>query len=416
MTDVRAVSRAAAKVKQTRDKAVPGGRAAYNMSIVRTVDGADTVTLEDGSDEGRPVAYLGNPWDYHPGMRVCWIDEAGAPLVVGPDPGMGASVENGTLPDWTTPLLGNSWVDYGSGYAAARYYQQPDGWTRLSGLIKSGTDSATMFVVPDPPPFNCYFNVNSNNTTAILAVGTNGSVSKLSGGNNTFVSLDNVVFPHDWNHRAWQIAALQGTWDHEDGFSEGPPEVYVRDDGWCWWHGAFKAGTVNTAALLLPQDARVYRYHQMHPVASYTVAGVVNLVTNNRGYLLPTSAQTVPYMLGGVNYFGHRAADDQFATFTPSNGWSVFGSMYQPPGYTKDRYGVVHLRGLVQATGKTSNVITTLPAGYRPSATLVFNAIGGSGNGTQSRIDITSSGAVTWISGSATGFLSLNQISFRAEL
>lgn len=91
-----------------------------------------------------------------------------------------------------------------------------------------------------------------------------------------------------------------------------------------------------------------------------------------------------------------------------STGFSNFGSGYQTAGYWKDREGLVHLRGVVVATGGNINAFT-LPSGYRPSATEIFwmevNSAG-------ARCSIATTGVVTFGT-SPSSFGSLNGVTFR---
>jgi hypothetical protein len=58
-----------------------------------------------------------------------------------------------------------------------------------------------------------------------------------------------------------------------------------------------------------------------------------------------------------------------------AEGWDLFDTGHQRPGYRKDRQGLVHLKGLLtQTTGvpATEAVLATLPPGYRPSVRTIF--------------------------------------------
>lgn len=96
-----------------------------------------------------------------------------------------------------------------------------------------------------------------------------------------------------------------------------------------------------------------------------------------------------------------------------SNGWLPYGSEWNLPGFFKDSFGVVHLRGMIKksvAGPVTPNeTLFTLPVGYRPQlrelcACASNNAFG--------RVDIMPSGDVDVIVGNTT-YLSLDSISFR---
>ena len=55
---------------------------------------------------------------------------------------------------------------------------------------------------------------------------------------------------------------------------------------------------------------------------------------------------------------------------TLENGWTAFTGPYAAtPAYAKDAFGFVHLRGTVDGSAKTTNVIANLPPGFRPPST-----------------------------------------------
>lgn len=80
-----------------------------------------------------------------------------------------------------------------------------------------------------------------------------------------------------------------------------------------------------------------------------------------------------------------------WAAPTLTNAWVNFGGGYQTVRYTKVA-GIVHVQGAIK-NGTIGAAAFTLPAGFRPAATLVFASVDGlNGIG---RVDITSAGAVT---------------------
>lgn len=93
--------------------------------------------------------------------------------------------------------------------------------------------------------------------------------------------------------------------------------------------------------------------------------------------------------------------------------WANYGAGWRNAGYTKSADGMVHLTGLVGRSGTSGQTIFTLPAGYRPSATLLHLLQAVWSAATQNtRIDIASDGTVTHVSepGVAIGYISLNNI------
>jgi hypothetical protein len=106
------------------------------------------------------------------------------------------------------------------------------------------------------------------------------------------------------------------------------------------------------------------------------------------------------------------------------NSWVNFGSGWSEAGYYKDAFSRIHLRGLIHDGTMTVPVnLFTLPAGYRPSASLMFNVRASDSAENASagaRIDVAANGNVTLsaidVAGAGTGgYLSLGGISFLAE-
>lgn len=104
-----------------------------------------------------------------------------------------------------------------------------------------------------------------------------------------------------------------------------------------------------------------------------------------------------------------KARIQSFIAPTLLNSWVNFGAGFNPAGYYKDPFGIVHLRGLV-STGVVGSNIFVLPAGYRPTnvETFVSNS-----NNAFGRIDVQASGNVILQVGSNV-FASLDGMTFRA--
>ena len=100
---------------------------------------------------------------------------------------------------------------------------------------------------------------------------------------------------------------------------------------------------------------------------------------------------------------GLKAAKTQpsFTTATPlTNAW-VAGS--SAPGYFKDEFGIVHLRGAIKS-GTTSVAAFVLPSGNRPAVTCVFPVIDGANLVAQCSVD-TAGNVVIWTTtANAQGF------------
>ena len=102
-------------------------------------------------------------------------------------------------------------------------------------------------------------------------------------------------------------------------------------------------------------------------------------------------------------------AAPQWMGATLLNGWTNYGSPYHNAGYTKDRAGVVRIRGSVNNGHLTSGTpLFRLPDGYKPLNKLLINVQSTDALG---RVDITANGDVVIVIGTA-GWTSIDNISF----
>jgi hypothetical protein len=101
------------------------------------------------------------------------------------------------------------------------------------------------------------------------------------------------------------------------------------------------------------------------------------------------------------------------ATYGLQNGWILWpDGSYAGPGYFKDAFGIVHLRGLL-GNGPASKAAFTLKPGYAPAFHQVFTAVG---SGVFCEVRVFTDGTVVPMSScSSNGWISLDGISFRAK-
>lgn len=105
-----------------------------------------------------------------------------------------------------------------------------------------------------------------------------------------------------------------------------------------------------------------------------------------------------------------------------SNGWSDFGSGYQPGRYRLEPTGagIVRLDGMIKpGTYTNGTTIFTLPAGYRPAAKhrFVLQADSATTGANMLELDVTTGGvvSVTGIQGAAGGFVELTGLTFPVD-
>jgi hypothetical protein len=95
------------------------------------------------------------------------------------------------------------------------------------------------------------------------------------------------------------------------------------------------------------------------------------------------------------------------------NGWASLGTVFNQPGYFRDRSWIVHLRGFIRPTTvplDSNPTLFQLDAGHRPESIVVLGAFGGA---SMVRVEITPAGSVN-IRSRVSEFLSLDGLHFRA--
>jgi hypothetical protein len=320
------------------------------------------------------------------------------------------------------PAFLNSWVNYGSGFDTAAFWKQSDGWIHLKGLVKNGSSGgAVVFQLPvgyRVPDHEMYFNVVSNNVSAVVAVRPNGNVDCFLNGSTAFLCLDGIMFPSEsaYNRDEWQTPRMDNNQPQDMTLDGSDPMFYVRPyDGVVFIQGVVTPTVASPLIILeLPEKARRHRFLEM---MAATGVGVARMAVGGSipGFLHNDSGMVAGngLFLGGLTYYGQMSyhLDDEWIPFPFASGWANYGSDWTSCAYRKEGQGVVWLSGLANRTAGTT-LIGTLPEGYRPLATKIFNAIG-NGNA-QGRVDIGADGTVTAVVGGAAGFISLNGVKFRA--
>lgn len=102
-------------------------------------------------------------------------------------------------PAWIALALLNSWANYGGGTYTAAFNRDSMGAVRIRGLIRNGLTTAGTILCYLPSGYRPLSQVNavamcSGGTTAHVQIRPDGAVTILAGGNNTWLSLDNISF------------------------------------------------------------------------------------------------------------------------------------------------------------------------------------------------------------------------------
>jgi hypothetical protein len=265
----------------------------------------------------------------------------------------------------------------------------------------------------------------ANNSPGQFQVATNGDVRLWNNGTNGFAGMDGISFPTDeaMNADGWQtVPALWEPTTWYERVDSDQTKFYIRDDGLVQMTGVGRADSAPTGRILvIPERARIAKDRRyLFSVCSHNGTAYINA----RGDIYPVGYVNCEYVQGsatsavftfGAMRWWNAEAEPGWIAATLQNSWVNFGVPHSPAGYRKDKYGRVHLRGLIK-NGTTTNgtTVLTLPVGFRPSTTrLLFPAETG-GSGAQARADVLPDGTVICQLASA-GYFSLDNISFRAE-
>ena len=112
----------------------------------------------------------------------------------------------------------------------------------------------------------------------------------------------------------------------------------------------------------------------------------------------------------GINNYA-KTAQQAWIAPTLINGWTNLGGSYPTAAYMKDAMGFVHLKGMVKG-GANQTIIFVLPVGYRPLDDIPFATVATDAWG---ELSLNFVGNVVPMMGNPSGFVSLNQIIFKAE-
>jgi hypothetical protein len=152
--------------------------------------------------------------------------------------------------------------------------------------------------------------------------------------------------------------------------------------------------------------------------AGYSVNSIWVDVTNDKAYMCLDStvgAAVWNIITADLSAYALKQQENWIAP-TLQNSWINWGSGLEDAGYMKDRFGFVHLKGVIKSGVITSGTtIFTLPEGYRPGAINLFIVASrdGSSNEIMGRINIADTGVVSIYAG-GNAHLQLSGITFKA--
>jgi len=317
----------------------------------------------------------------------------------------------------------NTWTAYGAPFATPRYFKDPDGWVYLSGLSKTGNILLASFTLPAAyaPDRKVDFSTLCGNPNGacrmpITPDGNVGPYAGDAGTTNAFLSYDGIRFMSAGARRdeQWDYCMTLNGWG-DLTLTDNVIQVFIRDDGLCQLSGTVSGGTTTagTVMLDLPWQARTRYKHTFNNGGYNGTAYTENRIDVSRSSVQIQAGPNNEVYLHGIRWWS-KFAESKWTVPTLQNSWARFDNWYSPPGYLIDKYGVVHLRGLLKSgTVSATLPIFTLPAGFRPGFQQIFPASHNMPPST-ARIDVYPDGRVCMGFGN-NGYLDLSQTMFLAE-
>lgn len=318
-----------------------------------------------------------------------------------------------------TPSLQNGWVRYNDTYSAPGYARSEAGVVMLRGLMRSGifSDNTLLFTLPEgfrPLSSEYSFIVPcGGNKPARVDVLSDGSVILKSsgGGDNSYLSLSGICFHASAAEvdLTWIAPTFSSTFAD---YATSPWPLFscaLDEYGFVWHRGMVRATTTPTIETIMLSRSSTYGPQKQLHVPCASDGPFTSVDIRNDG----SSA----YKAGGSRFISlsgnpYGVSSVGFIDIPYSSGWVSYSTSFSQAGYYKRPDGIVVLRGLVKReSGSTAVVIGTLPAGVRPLATNVFEAVSANAS---ARVDVNPDGTVS-IFGTPGIWLSLDGISFAAE-
>lgn len=327
-----------------------------------------------------------------------------------------------TIPLWTPLNLQNGWVDYGVPYTSAAYTKTSAGVIVLKGMIRTGSVSAPIAILPlgYRPSGYIMFENASNDSGGRLDVRSDGTIS-VSIGSNPYLSLDEITFmPASATFTPATFANGWGNYSPASGDPNWQNAGYLTDGaGRTQITGLIRNGTTTsgTPFFTLPSAMRNSEYQH---ILNNDGGAATHFSIDTSGNVVAKGYANGDLSLQDMFFPSSRSAGSTCTTqwCTPSllNSWHYYGAPYSTPGYTKSSDGLVLLKGLLNGGSSATALVMTLPAGYCPADRLL---VATASNGVFARMDIIRNGDGTCTfspgAGASTSWLSLDDLRYMAE-
>lgn len=326
-----------------------------------------------------------------------------------------------SIPIWATPFLQNNWTNYSTTYNSAGYTKTSSGLVVLKGLIKrSGTfvSGETLFTLPVGyrPSTIMGFAVASVDASATLLINPDGTVTPTTNVSAGWLSLETVSFQPSTYSGTWTNLTLANSWTNSNGTND-PLFSYTQDStGRVLIRGKIVPGTQTDGTDMhspgLPVGFRPPLYNHIairsggngHNAVGVDAGGIIEAKGGSGGTAYYNNFQFIPTSYTGT-----------WTSLTLLNSWvNHTPATYSTAQYTKTSDGMVTIKGLIKSgTVTNGTIIATLPAGFRPTKTVLTDTI--CSGVVFCRLDIDSSGNIIVRAGVSAVWTSMDNITFLAE-
>lgn len=349
-------------------------------------------------------------------FTVRFAPEQGASVTVRVTPAAGAVYGPAdsaaiTAPAWKAGVLESGWVNRGQGWATAKFTRTAAGVVALQGFVQGGTWPATILTLPvgyrPATSTDIYFAAQNTSRGARINISADGKVQLFGSdeAQGAWVSLSGITFLAADAPGAATAMTLQNGWQYPAS-SWSRPEYKTDGVGRVHLRGFTRYGTTTagTAIAAIPDAGVAMR------VQTRTNGGPSHLVIQGNKLVTTATVNREWVALSGMYY--PASMNVTWAPIALSSDWSTVNGA--PAQMTKARDGLVSLRGSVRA-GSGSNVLGTLPEGYRPARTIVLFAAGTGADGLSARFHISPNGTVAAFNVPAGTTVTLDNVHFMGE-
>lgn len=383
-----------------------GGSTWSNVANGTNYSGATTKNLT--------VSNFTTSWNAATGTYGGWNGYLYRVIATNSGQSLTSNVATLNVSNWKPISYQSDWGDYLGTYNTIGVTKTSVGMVKLKGLIQK--DSApTQFevigILPDgyrPSGRLIFTGLTSPGDSGRVDIYPTGEIVYIYG-SQSWLSLEQVSYiPAGTSYTRTGFTFANGWTNYGSPFENA--SFSVDSIGRVHIQGLVRPGTITNGTQIASNiTPRPSRY--MHVPAKSDPQGSIG-VDQNTGVVAKGSGTVNGYL--AMHTMWYPSTFSGWVAFTPLNGWVAYDpTFFTGPGYAKGSDGIVRLKGLI-GSGNTANgtVVTNLPAGYRPSARVLTEAV--CNPNVECRVDVLANGNVELYAANS-GWTSLDNVTFLAE-